>query len=221
MTIGRGFSISAITGAALVLSGAAASAQGWLGQAEWYVKGFGGATFPQNDDVTVGAVGGNVVPLGSNELQYDTGYVLGAAIGSNFTPNFAMELEYAYRHADVTRNNNLFGSTDGEAASNAFMLNALYNFNGMGPNGAWQPYIGGGLGAADLTVDDIGADFDGDYKLAYQVIGGVAYDITPAWSLLGEVRWFGIDSQDLEGGGSTMDTTFDIVDVLVGAIYSF
>ena len=65
------------------------------------------------------------------------------------------------------------------------MANALYYFTPVGVAGAWQPYAGGGLGVADLNVDDfpneLGGDFDSDYKFAYQLIGGVAYNITPNW----------------------------------------
>ncbi len=84
------------------------------------------------------------------------------------------------------------------------MLNALYKFNPMGANGAWQPYLGGGVGLAnvDVATDDFG-DFKQDTALAYQAIGGVAYNFSPQWSLLGEVRWFGTESGNYDGRGNS------------------
>ena len=63
----------------------------------WYVKGFGGFTFPQSDETTVQA------PVGTagGTIDYDTGYALGAAVGYSLTPNISAELEYAYRRADL------------------------------------------------------------------------------------------------------------------------
>lgn len=198
--------------AALVGGAAAAQAQGFGGP--WYVKGFGGANWPSGESVTFRENGRNI---GDGDIDYDTGYTLGAALGNNFRPNFAMELEYAYRNAGTDE-------FSGDVNSNAFMLNALYKFGGFGATGAWQPYVGGGLGVANLEIqdDDVG-DFKRDTNLAYQLIGGVAYQVTPAWSLNGEVRWFGIDTGgDLEGpDGLSVDTSYQTFDLLVGATYSF
>jgi opacity protein-like surface antigen len=105
------------------------------------------------------------------------------------------------------------------------MANALYNFTPLGATGAWQPYAGGGLGMADLALEDIdgddGGDFDGDYNFAYQLIGGVAYNINPSWKLNGEVRYFGINDQDLENDFLSFKTTYHAFDLLFGATYSF
>ena len=56
-------------------------------------------------------------PLGSGKIDYDTGYLLGAAVGYDYSQNFACELEYAYRNAGTS------GDTDGDVTTNSFMLN--------------------------------------------------------------------------------------------------
>jgi opacity protein-like surface antigen len=210
----------ALAGAALLgLLGGPAAAQGWM-DSTWYIKGFGGATFPQDDDFQVNNRGGG----GSFDsgLSYDTGYILGFAAGLDVTPNVAVELEYAYRNADADFTN---GGPSGKTESNAFMVNALYKFTPLGATGQWQPYVGGGLGAADLNVEDlsfdVGGDFDSDYNFAYQVIGGVAYQWTPNWSMNMEARFFGINDQDLENDDSKFKTTYHTFDVLFGATYHF
>ena len=187
----------------------------------WYIKGFGGATFPQDDDFELDERTG---PLSVDTgLEYDTGYILGFAAGVDVTPNVAVELEYAYRNADAE-----FRNSDGVSAkteSNAFMVNALYNFTPLGATGQWQPYVGGGLGAADLNIEDLpsnaGGDLDSDYNFAFQVIGGVGYAINPNLSLIGELRFFGINDQDIESDILSLKTTYHTMDLLFGATYSF
>jgi outer membrane protein W len=128
-----------------------ASAQGLLDGGGFYLKGFGGLTVPQDDDFNVNERGTGA--SGDSGFDFDNGYVLGIAGGYMVTPNVAVELEYAYRNADAELKN-----TDGNSRkteSNAFMVNALYNFTPMGATGAWQPYAGGGLGAADLNFEQV------------------------------------------------------------------
>jgi opacity protein-like surface antigen len=208
----------ALAGAALAgLVGGPAAAQGWM-DSTWYIKGFGGATFPQDDDFELDLRGGG----GSEDtgLEYDTGYILGFAAGVDITPNVAVELEYAYRNADAEFKDT--DSGDRTTESNAWMVNALYNFT---PHGPWQPYVGGGLGVADLNIEEIpgfaGGDLDSDYNFAYQLIGGVGYQLPSGWMLNGEVRYFGINDQDIESDALQAKTTYHTFDLLFGATYRF
>ena len=195
------------------------SASGAAAQS-WYVKGFGGATFPQDDDFEINVRGGG--GAGDTGLSYDTGYVLGIAGGYMFTPSIAFEIEYAYRNADAKFDD---GGPDVTTASNAWMANAIYYMTPLGPTGQWQPYVGGGLGVADLNVEDVpsvdGGDFDSDYNFAYQLIGGVAYNVSPQWTINGEVRFFGINDQDIENDVLSFKTPYHTLDLLIGATYSF
>ena len=138
------------------------------------------------------------------------------------TPNVAVELEYAYRNADAELRNS--DGDSGKTESNAFMVNALYNFTPLGATGQWQPYVGGGLGAADLNIESfdlVGGDLDSDYNFAYQVIGGIGYAVNPNLSLIGELRFFGINDQEFESDVLSLKTTYHTMDLLFGATYSF
>jgi opacity protein-like surface antigen len=211
--------ITAFAAAAAIALGTAgaASAQGLFGGGGFYVKGFGGGTWPQNDDFELDSrTGGGSIDSG---LDFDTGYVLGAAAGWNATPNIGVELEYAYRNADATITGT--GGEGGKTESNAWMLNGIYTFHS---DRAWAPYAGIGLGAADLNVesgDALGGDFDSDYNFAYQVITGVAYNINPNFAVVGEVRYFGINDQDIENDDFSFKTGYETFDLLIGATYSF
>ena len=96
---------------------------------------------------------------------------------------------------------------------------------GGGATAQLRPYAGGGLGAADFNfeaVDELaGGDFDSDYEFAYQLIGGVAYDVNPKFNITAEVRFFGISDQDLENDLFSIQDPLPDLDLLVGAIYRF
>jgi len=213
----RGKTLAAAAVAAVSLGAAgAASAQGF-GGGDFYLKGFGGWTIPQNNnfDVTDKASGDS----GRTGFNYDTGYTLGAAAGYAISPNVAFELEYAYRNASADLKNS---DVSGDVTSNAIMANAIYTFDGMGPNGAFKPYLGAGLGAADLKYSPKGiGDLSGNYNFAYQVITGVGYALNPNWTLNGEVRYFGITDQDLENSTAKIKSSFNTFDALVGLTYHF
>lgn len=222
MTTIRGYLVTTAAAGFLAVSGAGASAQGMfaLGDLDWYAKGFGGATFQQDTDADLYFDGSRVA---RGNMDFDTGFTVGAAIGAEVAPNFAMELEYAYRRSDVNRfrldGENLDGGT---SRADAFMLNALYSFDGLGATGQWRPYVGGGVGAANVRIGPSGESVERSWILAYQLMGGVAYDITPQWSLNGEVRWFATEGGRYNtGGGTNIKADWETIDLLVGATFRF
>jgi opacity protein-like surface antigen len=102
------------------------------------------------------------------------------------------------------------------------MVNALYVFDGMGATGAIQPYLGGGIGGANVETSAGGQNFDADTLLAYQLIGGVSYELNPNVSLYAEGRWFQTESGKFDGPGTeSFDGEFETFDLLVGVRYVF
>ena len=210
---------AALAIAALAGGAGMASAQA-LSLEDAYIKGFGGATWPQDLDTTL-IEEGEQIALPS--FDHDTGYTLGLAIGAAVTPNLSMELEYAYRKADFTVSDRDEGDqSDGDTSAKALMVNALYVFDGMGPTGAVQPYLGAGIGAANVEKSAGGQDFEADRLLAYQLIGGVGYEVNPNMSLFAEGRWFQTESDKFEGpDGESFDGKFETFDLLVGMRFAF
>ena len=136
---------AALAIAALAGSAGIASAQAFSLENS-YFKGFGGATWPRDLDTTLFEDGEQIA---APSFDHDTGYTLGIAVGAAVAPNIALELEYTYRKADFTVRDRAEGDqTDGDTSARAFMVNALYMFDSMGPTGSIQPYVGAGIGAA-------------------------------------------------------------------------
>ncbi|MTH61732.1 outer membrane protein [Paracoccus litorisediminis] len=187
---------------------------------ELYVKSFGGATWPSSFDSAL-TEDGTQIALPS--FDHDTGYTLGVAVGAAVTPNISMEIEYAYRNADFTVTDRDEGDrTDGDTSANAFMFNALYMFDGMGASGAMRPYLGGGIGGANVEMSAGGQDFDSETLFAYQLIGGVSYELNPNVSLYAEGRWFETESGKFDGPDEeSFDGKFETFDLLVGMSYAF
>ncbi|MCZ0963957.1 outer membrane protein [Paracoccus benzoatiresistens] len=213
-------SLAAAVAIATLTGGAEmASAQGFS-MDDVYLKGFGGATWPSDLDTTL-IEEGEQIALPS--FDHDTGYTLGIAVGATVMPNLAVELEYAYRKADFTvRDRDEGDQTDGDTSAKAFMVNALYMFDSMGPTGAIQPYLGAGIGAANVEKSAGGQDFDGDGLLAYQLIGGVGYEVNPNVSLFAEGRWFQTESDTFDGPDQeSFDGKFETFDLLVGMRFAF
>lgn len=209
---------AAASAALLCGTAGAASAQSSFSLSDTYVKAFGGATWPSSDDENLRR---NGEKIGRVDLDYDTGYVLGAAVGWNATPNVGLEFEYAYRRADYDGDVRVDGeraSGNGTAKANSLMVNAIYSFDGMGANAAVVPYLGAGLGAVQL-------DYEGEksaWDFGYQVMAGVGYQVAPQWTLYGEGRWFATsDAKVWPGEGTATDISFGTFDLLLGVEYAF
>ncbi|MFZ0099044.1 MAG: outer membrane beta-barrel protein [Gemmobacter sp.] len=210
---------AALAIAALAAGAGMASAQAFsLDDA--YVKGFGGATWLSNLDTTL-IEDGEQIALPS--FDHDTGYTLGVAVGAAVTPNVSMEIEYAYRNADFTVSDRDEGDqANGDTSASAFMFNALYVFDSIDANGAVQPYLGAGIGGANVEMSAGGQNFDADGLLAYQLIGGVGYRMSPNVSLFAEGRWFQTESDTFEGPDQeSFDGKFETFDLLVGMSFAF
>ncbi len=210
---------AALAIAALAGSAGIASAQAFSLENS-YFKGFGGATWPRDLDTTLFEDGEQIA---APSFDHDTGYTLGIAVGAAVAPNIALELEYTYRKADFTVRDRAEGDqTDGDTSARAFMVNALYMFDSMGPTGSIQPYVGAGIGAANVEKSAGGQDFEGDGLLAYQLFGGVGYQVNPKMSLFAEGRWFQTESDRFEGpADENFEGRFKTIDLLVGVSFAF
>lgn len=140
-----------------------------------------------------------------------------------------LEAELGYMHADLDIHTvagtpvaaaDSFGSTDAFTA----MVNAYVDYS----IGALRPFVGGGIGVARVDFDNhgvtgnLGVMDDRDNGFAWQVSGGLGYDVTAAITLEAMVRYQEIQGVELissTGPASTIDLSS--TQVLLGARLSF
>ncbi len=165
----------------------------WAQDKPWYVAGGLGVSFADDVDVTSSAAG---VPI---TTELDTGIFATGAFGRSFG-NFRAEGELAYNTNDVSTVSALGVSlgASGDVSTTALMVNGYYDFD---TNSKWRPYIGGGIGGANVSINSLSvvgvllAD-DDTTVFAYQAKVGVAYEFSPAWAGTFGYRFFGTDDAD-------------------------
>jgi opacity protein-like surface antigen len=189
----------------------------------WYVSGQAGGSFVSDaalDDPT-----GILAALGT-EVEFEPGFSVAGSVGYGFDFGVRVEGEVNYAENDIDQFEILGFSVDGDGDVSVigFMANAWYDLDTGGP---WTPYAGGGVGAAIISVNDAAilgiplAD-DDDTVFAWQLGGGVGYEITPAWILSLDYRFFATADPDFTSvGGVPFSSEYDSHRVSVGVRYTF
>ena len=148
-----------------------------------YISGHIGASWLNNADFD-GSVPGIRI---SSEVEFDTGLLLGAAVGYDFG-EFRVEGEFEYRShefkevTDLELNGIPMGDRDADGDIDAFifLINGFYDID---TGTKLTPYLGGGIGFAALEIEDLFVEGivrgdEDDTVFAYQLAGGIAYEIT-------------------------------------------
>ena len=141
------------------------------------------------------------------ELSFDTGFVLNAAFGYAYDNGFRTELEYGFRANDLDRADGTdyyFDNPDdyseslgGDVTTNSFMANVFYDF---APSSPVSPFIGGGIGFANIEGDiDFQPDIDDDNVFAYQLGAGLAFALNPKMKIDLQYRFFATEDPDFYG----------------------
>jgi opacity protein-like surface antigen len=170
-----------------------------------------------------------------DEIEFDNGYNVGGAFGYDYGLA-RLEVELAHRQNDVdTININFIEgpaafSGDGDFSATSVMLNGYWDFETGSPV---VPYIGGGIGFANVSANDVeinGAPVvdDDDTVFAYQLAAGIAFALAPPLTLDLGYRFFGTSNPDLEIdpslrvlGFSDFETEFDSHNVSLGLRMNF
>lgn len=165
----------------------------------FYVQGHGGASFVVQDDADLTVDG-----LGSVSGNYDTdtGYVVGGAFGKSYANGLRSDVELARRSNQLTGFEAGGESLDADydLTSLAIMLNGYYDF--ATPNASLVPYIGGGLGYADVEVED-----ESEGTFAYQLKAGLGRKLENGGTFGAEASWFA--TPELEFADEGLAAEFD------------
>ncbi len=179
----------------------------WAQNNAWYVAGGLGASFPNDVDITQPGT-----PTLTTEL--DTGILATGAFGRSFDNQiFRAEAEVLYNTNDVSTLSVPGGGSvtaGGDISTLGLMVNGYYDID---TNSKWRPYIGGGIGGANVSINSLSslgvliAD-DDTTVFAYQVKVGVAYEFTQALAGTLGYRFFATedaDFVDLDGDAFSAD----------------
>ena len=104
------------------------------------------------------------------------------------------------------------------------MMNLYYDFQGLG---RWTPYIGAGVGMANLDVSGVrpvdGSTLDGsEWVYAYQGIAGVGYQLTNNLGLFADYRYLDTTEGNFKTtAGRELGTDFTEQRVMVGLRWFF
>ena len=144
------------------------------------------------------------------DTSFDTGYGISGSYGYDTGKvwslgGFRPEVEVGYNKADVDSHKLNGGSTLAGSAGDVdtfyVMANILHDFD---TGTALVPYLGGGLGYANVSYNDFGVSAipnvldDSDGGLAYQGIVGLGYQISQNLTLTLDYRYFATESLDVK-----------------------
>lgn len=194
-----------------------------------YVGVRGGAAWVDDTSFNSTAPGAGIITN-----TYEDWNLTGSAFAGyemEFFPGFGgrIEAELGYSSFEVEGHSQLgasLASPTGDTTAFTGMVNAYVDAN----LGAFRPFAGVGLGMAQVNFNDHGAGGtvvmdDDDTKFAWQLAGGVGYDLTSNLTLEGMVRYQSIMDVDLTstaaGGSVTSSTDLNSTQGLVGLRYRF
>jgi opacity protein-like surface antigen len=195
-----------------------------------YVGVRGGAAWADDTSFLSAAPG----PAGTVNNTYEDWNLTGSAFAGyemEFFPGFGgrIEAELGYSSFEVEGHSvggAAVASPTGDTTAFTGMVNAYVDAH----LGAFRPFAGVGLGMAQVNFNDHGTGAtvlmdDDDTKFAWQLAGGVGYDLTSNLTLEGMVRYQSIMDVGLTstaaGGSVSSSTDLNSTQGLVGLRYRF
>ncbi len=167
-----------------------------------------GLNLLKDGDVSNDGPGGGGAFIFDSDADHSSGIGVYAALGYDWGNSWRTELEFSHRNNDI---NSIAakpgfigfpaGTIAGDSTAVALMFNILRDFD-MGSR--FTPYIGGGIGVADVDHDIIGANAPiaigygvHNRTFAYQGIAGVAVELAESLALDVSYRYFGTTKNNL------------------------
>ena len=164
----------------------------------WYVDFGGQFALMQEQTIKDG-----VIPGGKGELATDPGFGVTGALGYAWENGLRTEAELGYRRNGIDKvsggayGTRFTGDADGHISALSGMFNVLYDYD---TKSAFTPYIGSGLGLANVTASSDRLHVDNnDVVFAYQFMGGVRYALTDNISLRTGYRYFTTTGPNIQG----------------------
>lgn len=161
-----------------------------------YIAAHAGASLLSDSDVSVGGV-----PTGT--ASYKTGLNGAVALGYSYVPG-RVEVELNYNTNEIDGSSNKYDSI-------ALMFNAYAEFFDQDVGFTTiSTYIGGGLGAAQLTLDAATSD-NSEFVFAWQLAFGLGWELSQSLILDLGYRHFTTADPAFDGGVLEVDYANNIV----------
>lgn len=147
-------------------------------------------------------------------VTFDPGYAVSGEAGYIIKDRFRISLEVSQRQNDFDQMEDFAGIAEmgGDVTALAVMANFAYEFKNKS---IATPYVGGGLGLVDISIDDAsfistGARIVDDSATAFavQFVGGVALNVAPNFDITFDLRLlsaFDVEFTDVFGDTFEMD----------------
>jgi opacity protein-like surface antigen len=186
--------------------------------AGWYITFFAGLN--DVDDTTI------ATDLGTLDTSYDSGVAWSIAGGYEFE-RFRVEGEILSERENDVDVHRLDGvelqRSVGTLENEVGIANILYDFR---REARVSPYIGAGVGVAEVTLSDYGFDglpevFAEATVLAYQAILGLGIELGPSWALQFDARYYATEDAELDFQDATTKVSYSAINVTAGFRYSF
>jgi len=186
-----------------------------------YISGNLGAVIVNDSDIDEGPISG--------EFTFDAGFGVLGAVGSSWensrgrgsrgsTGNGGrVEVELGYRKNDFDEIKvDGLGSADidGDLTSLSLMGNLYYD---VSTKGSFSPYIGVGIGLANLEADIDDAGDEDDTVFAYQLILGGSFASSETLSVDLQYRYFGTDDPEFDD----LDAEYGSHNLMIGLRHGF
>lgn len=180
---------------AATLAAGAASAQQI--DPQWYVRGDVGGTFSSRIEQNAGP-------------RSDSGWAIDAGVGRSLGTGFRAEGEVVYFDGSGKGNSPDLKVTGG-------FLNGYYDFL---QGTAWQPYVGAGVGIAQVkTSGGLLANHGDDTRFAYQFKVGVSHPFNDRMTGDLSYRYLGVNDLQIGSGPGEIRGTYDTSAITVGLRY--
>lgn len=188
----------------------------------------GGAAFPGTTEDEVPAFGIGL------EVSGETGYRVGGAVGFEINPYIAIEVDVAYQQTDSNQVRGVSGAVAGlgpfPTTGSASIVTTTANVLLGAPMDQWRPYIGGGVGAAYFTADNVDGSagrfgiIDGsDTGLALQAIVGIDFALNERVSIGGRYSYLhvsGISIPSAAGDTNNITTSSQAAELVLTTAFS-
>lgn len=172
--------------------------------------------------------------------EYDAGWTISGAVGYQFGPVLGavsprVEAEVGILRNEIDRHGipalgvafsgaNAFGRTSATFG----LVNAYFDLPiAFGP-GSLRPFVGGGIGAAEVRFRDHGTSATGvvmsssDTVFAWNLATGVAYDLSNGFSVEGMYRYLRFEDVNLRSvAGASSNTDVENHQLMLGVRYRF